>query len=136
MLKAHRAGPSALITFERWTTEARDRKAGSASGIALLIHETNFTRGSRKKCLENLIVAHKKAPRETARGHCKDEKKTENGGKMKSIEKMMPQKTLQVKRHNGPHSREILLLAIFRYGHRMDVAMEQVENAVRERRQA
>jgi hypothetical protein len=55
---------------------------------------------------------------------------------MKSIEKIMPQKTLQVKRHNGPQSREILLLAIFRYGHRMDVAMEQVENAVRERRQA
>jgi hypothetical protein len=136
MLKALREAPSALTTFAPLTTEARAQRAGSASGIALLIHETNFTRGSRKKCLENLIVAHKKAPRETARGHCKDEKKTENGEKMKSIEKIMPQKTLQVKRHNGPHSREILLLAIFRYGHRMDVAMEQVENAVRERRQA
>jgi hypothetical protein len=50
--------------------------------------------------------------------------------------KMMQQKSPHVKPHNGPHSREILLLAIFRYGHRMDVAMEQVENAVRERRQA
>jgi hypothetical protein len=36
---------------------------------------TNFTRGSRKKCLENLIVAHKKAPRETTEGHCKEKKR-------------------------------------------------------------
>jgi hypothetical protein len=75
MLKAHRAGLSALITFERWTTEARDRKAGSGSEIVWPILVTNFTRGSRKKCLENLIVAHKKAPRETARGHCKEKKR-------------------------------------------------------------
>jgi hypothetical protein len=79
MLKAHRAGLSALITFERWTTEARDRKAGSGSEIALLTLVTNFSNGSRKKCLENLIVAHKKAPRETTEGHCKDEEGTENG---------------------------------------------------------
>jgi hypothetical protein len=82
MLKALREAPSALTTFAPLTIETRDRKAGSASGIALLIHETNFTRGSRKKCLENLIVAHKKAPRETTEGHCKEGKKdAENGGK-------------------------------------------------------
>jgi hypothetical protein len=77
-LRKLRAGLSALITFERWTIETRDRKAGSASGIALLIHETNFTRGSPKKCLENLIVAHKKAPRRR-RGAITKKEGTENG---------------------------------------------------------
>jgi hypothetical protein len=55
---------------------------------------------------------------------------------MKSIEKIMPQKTPQVKRHNGPHSREILLLALFRYGRRIENAFTRVENAVRERRRS
>jgi hypothetical protein len=75
MLKAHRAGPLALTTFAPLTIETRDRKAGSGSEIVWPILVTNFTRGSRKKCLENLIVAHKKAPRETARGHCKEKKR-------------------------------------------------------------
>jgi hypothetical protein len=55
---------------------------------------------------------------------------------MKSIEKMMHQKTLHVKRHNGPQSREMLLLALFRYGRRIENAFTRIENAVRERRQA
>jgi hypothetical protein len=46
----------------------------------------------------------------------------------------MQQKSPHVKRHNGPHSREMLLLAIFRYGRRIENAMTRVENAVRERR--
>jgi hypothetical protein len=83
-----------------------------------------------------LKVAHKKAPRETARGHCKDEKKTENGEKMKSNEKMMHQKSPHVKRHNGPLDEKLLLLALFRYGRRIENAFTRVENAVRERRKA
>jgi hypothetical protein len=34
----------------------------SGSGKKLLTLVTNFSNGSRKKCLENLIVAHKKDP--------------------------------------------------------------------------
>jgi hypothetical protein len=45
--------------------------------------------------------------------------------------KMMQQKSPHVKRHNG---REMLLLALFRYGRRIENAMTRVENAVRERR--
>jgi hypothetical protein len=50
--------------------------------------------------------------------------------------KMMQQKSPHVKPHNGPQSREMLLLALFRYGRRIENAMTRVENAVRERRQA
>jgi hypothetical protein len=53
---------------------------------------------------------------------------------MKPNEKMMHQKSPHVKRHNGPQSREMLLLAIFRYGRRIENAFTRVENAVRERR--
>jgi hypothetical protein len=49
---------------------------------------------------------------------------------MKSNEKMMHQKSPHVKRQ----SREMLLLALFRYGRRIENAMTRVENAVRERR--
>ncbi len=87
----------------------------------------------RCACLQDI-----KKPPETTEGHCKEGKKdAENGGDVEPMDKKtMHKKSLQVKRHNGPHSREMLLLALFRYGRRMDVAIEQVENAVRERRQA
>jgi hypothetical protein len=55
---------------------------------------------------------------------------------MKSNKNTMHQKSPHVKRHNGPHSREILLLAIFRYGRRIENAITRVENAVRERGKA
>jgi hypothetical protein len=50
---------------------------------------------------------------------------------MKPNEKMMHQKSPHVKPHNG---REMLLLALFRYGRRIENAFTRVENAVRERR--
>jgi hypothetical protein len=50
--------------------------------------------------------------------------------------KMMQQKSPHVKPHNGPHSREMLLLALFRYGRRIENAFTRVENAVRERGKA
>jgi hypothetical protein len=55
---------------------------------------------------------------------------------MKPNKQIMDQKSPQVKRHNGPQSKEMLLLALFRYGRRIENAFTRVENAVRERRQA
>jgi hypothetical protein len=87
----------------------------------------------RCACLQDI----KKPHTEAVRGQNKGKQNAENGGDAEPMDKIkMHQKSPQVKRHNGPHSRELLLLAIFHYGHRMDVAMEQVENAVRERRRS
>jgi hypothetical protein len=55
---------------------------------------------------------------------------------MKSNKNTMHQKSPHVKRHNGPQSREMLLLALFRYGRRIENAITRVENAVRERGKA
>jgi hypothetical protein len=85
----------------------------------------------RCACLQDI----KKPHTEAVRGWTKEGKKTESG-EMKPNEKMMHQKSPHVKRHNGPQSREMLLLAIFRYGRRIENAMTRVENAVRERRRS
>jgi hypothetical protein len=53
---------------------------------------------------------------------------------MKPNKQIMDQKTPHVKPHNGPQSKEMLLLALFRYGRRIENAFTRVENAVRERR--
>jgi hypothetical protein len=78
-----------------------------------------------------LFTRHKKAPHGGSAGLDKGRR-----AEMKPNKKMMQQKSPQVKRHNGPQSKEMLLLALFRYGRRIENAFTRVENAVRERGKA
>jgi hypothetical protein len=80
-----------------------------------------------------LFTGHKKAPHGGSAGP--EQRRKERRTEMKPFDKkMMHQKSPHVKPHNGPQSREMLLLALFRYGRRIENAFTRVENAVRERR--